>query len=468
MADLQLIKIFLASPGDVAEERNAVEQVIETINRNLGSEKRVRLETVRWEKDTYPLLGSDAQNVVNRQIAGAGMSDCDLFIGIMWNRFGRPTPRAGSGTEEEFNTALESFKNTGRPEIMFYFNQAPANINTVEAIEQKRKVIEFRNKLQDEGLIAHYSGLQEFKDLLRNHLEKWLINRSPQKLEPPHVAESNTVGMTTSAISSGSAAPKGNIPSSSSAEIISDSGMWVLIDKGFYLAEEVNEPEVNKVKLKIPVSKAEEDAAMREFQPDQYGRKSPIPFAHQNVGAIARVTEAARTSKNSQTFWEITLQLEETDAGFMSEFNFNNFSADEIAKMRARFILLNEFPGSNRYSAGSSNRSAPFGRRRSSNIDDTFLMAAVQAGSSGVVIEKSVLPDLWKSLDKNVELFLPLARLWSVFHLITSNTCEHILELTLGPVKDEKLHVKFRGRRRKQYVNQEPAVIEFEGDCNLD
>lgn len=323
MSDLQLIKIFLASPGDVIEERNAVEQVVETVNRNLGMEKRIRLETIRWEKDTYPLLGSDAQNIVNQQIAG--MTGYDLFIGIMWNRFGRPTPRAGSGTEEEFDRALESFKTNGRPEIMFYFNQAPANINTLQDIEQKRKVIEFRSKLQNEDLIAEYSDLQEFKDLLRNHLEMWLINRSPQKLEPPQVetkVESNTMSATPS-VSSGA----GN----SLPESIDDSGMWVLLDKGFYLAEEVNEPEINRVRLKISVTRAEEDAAMRELQPDQYDRKSPIPFAHQNVGAIARVMEATRSSKNSQTSWQLVLQLQETDTGFFSEYSFNNFTADQIA-----------------------------------------------------------------------------------------------------------------------------------------
>lgn len=450
MKDFQLIKIFLASPGDVTEERNAVERIVEMINRNIAKERFLRLETIRWEKDTFPLLGSDAQNVVNQQIAE--MFDYDLFIGIMWNRFGRPTPRAGSGTEEEFNRAFDSFKEIGRPEIMFYFNQAAANLKTLEDIEQKRKVIEFRNKLQNEGLIGDYSNLQEFQELLRNHLEKWLINRSPQKLDPPHV-ESN-VNFEAKPVTSQTSSRTENSLSKS----INDSGMWALIDKGFYNTEEVSEPEINKVKLKIPVASAEDDAAIRELQPNQYGRGTPIAFAYQNTGAIARVVEATRNSKNLQTAWELMLQLEETDSGILSEFNFNNLSADQIAEMRARFILLNESPVEH-------NRS---NLHRSSNLNDSLLLGVLQGRRSGVVIEKSILPDLWKSLNKNIELFLPLARLWSVFHLITTNTCEHILELTLGPVSNNKLRIKFRGRRRKQYVNQSPVIIEFEGYCNLD
>jgi hypothetical protein len=78
-----------------------------------------------------------------------------------------------------------------------------------------------------------------------------------------------------------------------------------------------------------------------------------------------------------------------------------------------------------------------------------------------------VLPDLWQNTGKNIDLFLPLARLWSVFHLITSNTCQYILELTLGPVIDEKVHVKFRGQRHRQATNVPPYIISFEGDCDL-
>ena len=173
---------------------------------------------------------------------------------------------------------------------------------------------------------------------------------------------------------------------------------------------------------------------------------------------MARVVEATRNSNNLETAWELTLHLEETDSGILSEFNFNNLSVDQIAEMRARFILLNEPPVEHN----------PGNLHRPSNLNDSLLLGVLQGRRSGVVIEKSILPDLWKSHNRNIELFLPLARLWSVFHLITTNTCEHILELTLGLVSSNKLRVKFRGLRRKQYVNQSPVIIEFEGYCNLD
>ncbi|PYL26201.1 MAG: hypothetical protein DMF37_02915 [Verrucomicrobia bacterium] len=52
-------------------------------------------------------MGADAQDVINHQLA-----EYDIFLGIMSCRFGSPTKRAHSGTEEEFNRA--GFRNICR------------------------------------------------------------------------------------------------------------------------------------------------------------------------------------------------------------------------------------------------------------------------------------------------------------------------------------------------------------------
>src|SRR3712207_9162732 len=63
--------------------------------------------------------GDGPQAVIDRQVS---IADFHIFIGILWRRFGTPTARAGSGTEEEFQTARESWRVQRRPqEILFYF-----------------------------------------------------------------------------------------------------------------------------------------------------------------------------------------------------------------------------------------------------------------------------------------------------------------------------------------------------------
>lgn len=98
---VSVLSVFVASPEDVADERECLEGVIRELNLQWTS-RCVRLELVRWETHAYPGVGSDPQEVINEQIG----DDYDIFLGLLWKRFGTATPRAGSGTEEEFNRAF--------------------------------------------------------------------------------------------------------------------------------------------------------------------------------------------------------------------------------------------------------------------------------------------------------------------------------------------------------------------------
>jgi hypothetical protein len=77
--NVKLLKCFIGSPSDVSEERKACDEVIAAINREVGDEKGVRLETIRWEKDSHPAIGDDGQAVINAQLHP---ENADFFIGI--------------------------------------------------------------------------------------------------------------------------------------------------------------------------------------------------------------------------------------------------------------------------------------------------------------------------------------------------------------------------------------------------
>src|SRR6185436_17075253 len=118
----EVLSIFLASPGDVEDERSRFADVIVEWNRAWSRNLGLRLELIRWEDDAYPSIGDDAQDVINGQLP----QDYDLFVGIMWSRFGTPTGRAGSGTQEEFDRALERLRLAPKSlSILFYFKDAP-------------------------------------------------------------------------------------------------------------------------------------------------------------------------------------------------------------------------------------------------------------------------------------------------------------------------------------------------------
>ncbi|MBW8036228.1 MAG: SUMF1/EgtB/PvdO family nonheme iron enzyme [Planctomycetes bacterium] len=168
----QAIRLFLASPSDVPTERAATESVIAQINQTMGPSLGFVIEVVRWENVT-PSMGRPEQIILDQ----TEIDDCDLFVGILWNRFGTPTGRANSGTEEEFLIAYESWRQHKKPHIMFYFCQQSANLQSEEELHQKLKVIQFRKSISDRGLFAEYTEPGNFETLLRQHITSHLLSR---------------------------------------------------------------------------------------------------------------------------------------------------------------------------------------------------------------------------------------------------------------------------------------------------
>ncbi len=169
--DERVFVVFVASPSDMQPERDALEEVIRELNlawsRNLG----IRLDLVRWETHGVPGFGTDPQDVLNRELP----DDPDIFIGLMWGRYGTPTSSAGSGTEEEFKRALERYRqDSASIRIMIYFKDAPLSPSQIDP-DQLARVQHFRSSLGDEGgLYWNFGEIDKFEELVRLHLTRQL------------------------------------------------------------------------------------------------------------------------------------------------------------------------------------------------------------------------------------------------------------------------------------------------------
>lgn len=182
MQQVEKLLIFLASPSDVPTERRYVEEIIADLNRTVASARDIVLQVVRWENDAFPGYGMDAQALINAQIAE--MAKYTLFIGIMWNRLGSPTPRAISGTVEEFERAVEAHIQNGRPEIWFYFRESASKLDTEEQLEQRKKVLAFKAQVQANGLPWTYKNPSDFRNKFRNQMTLWLNARTQMMPAP--------------------------------------------------------------------------------------------------------------------------------------------------------------------------------------------------------------------------------------------------------------------------------------------
>jgi hypothetical protein len=114
-----------------------------------------------------PQIGPRPQQVINDQIG-----EYDLFVGMMWNRFGTPTDVAASGTEEEFLGAVYSWRAVGRPWITFYFCGRPSNFTNEQQLEQKSRVLRFRTEMNTMGVVRQYNSVDEFENALFQDLLK--------------------------------------------------------------------------------------------------------------------------------------------------------------------------------------------------------------------------------------------------------------------------------------------------------
>lgn len=171
---ITLYGVFVASPSDVKEERESLQEVINEINLTTAKNLGIKLELVRWETHTYPNFGVDPQDVINNQIP----DDYDIFIGIMWSKFGTPTSREDSGTKEEFMKAYERWARGNQQEmiLMFYFKNAPIMIEQIDLV-QILFLKGFKQELGPKGgLYWEYRDTEEFKNFVRIYLNLALTN----------------------------------------------------------------------------------------------------------------------------------------------------------------------------------------------------------------------------------------------------------------------------------------------------
>ena len=163
---VRLIRVFVSSPGDVAEERRVMEEVVERINRTDGVWMNRRLELFRWETGIVPQIGPEPQEVVDSQTP----LQYDIYIGIMKHRFGTPTGTYGSGTEKEFHDAIKRWGKFGKPWILFYFEKQKAHLDELD-LKQYEKVEAFRQSIQNKGLYATYEGVRGAREAFFEQVE---------------------------------------------------------------------------------------------------------------------------------------------------------------------------------------------------------------------------------------------------------------------------------------------------------
>ena len=154
MSDVRTIRVFIASPGDLAVERAAFQQVLEELNAGFGDALDIKFEPLGWE-DTLASTGRRSQEVINREI-----DRCDASrLGLRPDRVRVRTV----GTESQ-----------------------PTRQRCTDAGPQLQKVLDFRKSLEESRQVLYhgFANEAEFKAEVDGHLRAFAKGELPPANAP--------------------------------------------------------------------------------------------------------------------------------------------------------------------------------------------------------------------------------------------------------------------------------------------
>lgn len=152
--------LLISCPGDVIKYVDVIRECVDGFNRTIGRVNNAEIAVRHWSTDSYPQSGDKPQELLNKQF----VQDCDAAVAILWTKFGTPTDKYGSGTEEEIEEMLSSDK-----QVFMYFLDVPVNPQDLD-ISQYEKVREFREKYKDKGIYFVVKDENDLRKQFTNHL----------------------------------------------------------------------------------------------------------------------------------------------------------------------------------------------------------------------------------------------------------------------------------------------------------
>lgn len=142
MNSARRLRVFLASPGDVGEERALARQVLAELPYDRFVGWRVVFEVVAWDQPRgAPLMLATKTPQASIAAGIARPSECDVVVVILWSRMGTPLPqdtrkpdgsRYRSGTEWEYLDARAAADAKGRPLVLVYRRTEPPGFDAAD------------------------------------------------------------------------------------------------------------------------------------------------------------------------------------------------------------------------------------------------------------------------------------------------------------------------------------------------
>ena len=168
---LTSLAVFVSGPSDVEAEKARLRTVTTDIGQVLEKTHGVTLRLIGWPDTFHPGIGIDPQSVISQQLG----NDYDIYVGILGIRFGHPTTRASSGTEEEFSRYW--IASVGTPHQSECCSTLSEQKRTLLRLILSRLVRRFRDELGVLGVLyKDFKDTAQFTELTRKDLHHLIVD----------------------------------------------------------------------------------------------------------------------------------------------------------------------------------------------------------------------------------------------------------------------------------------------------
>lgn len=228
--------------------------------------------------------------------------------------------------------------------------------------------------------------------------------------------------------------------------------LWQVGGKAVFVEVERIRSAGKTIDLSIVPSSPRQASVLSELE----RRRELVGLAYNETAMFVRMKSLEQIIERGRDVWHLEFELDEyATRGASGAYNLSGFSAEQVAEMRARRILLNE------------SLSTSIGTRANGLTTQLIEHSVAAAHSTGFAVLGSPFPGLFEDFKEETSVFLEASRLSAVLLLLLSNTVQTIDRLDLIMHSETELAVRFQGTRPPQYVNRDPQTVAVEGVCKL-
>ena len=137
------LNVFISCPGDLENEKQAIIKYINDYKNRYERDYEITLNPIDWKKD----LKKSERRI--QTAANKRLEESNIYIGMMWTKFGSDTGLMKSGTLEEYIYAFQKMERDNNIEILILFKNFTVDYknSSKEEINEFLEIKEFRDKL---------------------------------------------------------------------------------------------------------------------------------------------------------------------------------------------------------------------------------------------------------------------------------------------------------------------------------